>query len=310
MWGGKLSWGGMRLRQPYSPLASYTAPVEPGRLATVVFGIGLVALCFFAAQIALGLLAVPHAEDGAGYSRPQIAAYLAGFLAPALLLALWVRRCHGQPPASLLGPLPLAGRQFSRALTALALLAAVLLVLPPWPIAAELERVNPLLPWLFWLAPMALLILIQTAAEELLFRGYLLQQIAARWQSPWAWMVAPSVLFGLLHIPNGTSSAESAVIAIWITGFALISSDLVARSGTLAPSIALHWANNLVALLLNGERGAPFERLALLVWPNDDAGLAAMSVADVLSPLGLIAIFIAFLPVIVCWLAVRLAIRR
>jgi DNA-directed RNA polymerase subunit RPC12/RpoP len=44
-------------------------------------------------------------------------------------------------------------------------------------------------------------VLIQTGAEEVLFRGYLQQQLAARFASPIAWMVLPSAIFALPALP-------------------------------------------------------------------------------------------------------------
>ena len=53
--------------------------------------------------------------------------------------------------------------------------------------------------WLSFL-PLAMAgILLQTGAEELLFRGYLQQQFAARFKSAGPWLILPSVLFGLAH---------------------------------------------------------------------------------------------------------------
>jgi membrane protease YdiL (CAAX protease family) len=48
--------------------------------------------------------------------------------------------------------------------------------------------------------PLALVgVLIQTGAEEVLFRGYMQQQLAARFSSPILWMVLPSAIFAALH---------------------------------------------------------------------------------------------------------------
>ncbi|MEO1363377.1 MAG: CPBP family intramembrane glutamate endopeptidase, partial [Pseudomonadota bacterium] len=75
--------------------------------------------------------------------------------------------------------------------------------------------------------------------------------------------------------------------------------DLTARSGTLGPAIAVHFFNNVQAILLASPRGE-MSGLALFVMPfgmGDEAQMAALMPVD----LGWM---------IVAWLAARLALRR
>lgn len=304
----------MARRTPYAPLAEFAAPVTAGPVWRVVLGTALVALSYVVAQMVVGALVMPAQGSDTALPGPltrlQIAAYLGTFALPLAVLLRWTTWRHHRPGASLFGPRALAIAQFRRALGALILLAAALTILPPWLQATDYLRLNPLGPWLLWFAPMALAVLIQSTAEEALFRGYLMQELAARSRSPMMWMLAPSLLFGLLHLPNGTSPAEAAMFGLWIGAFALMAADLTARAGSLGPAIAFHWANNLQSLLINGEAGSPFEAAALIVWPSNDAALAGLTVSDVFSPVGLFSVGFGLLPVVVAWLAIRLAIRR
>ena len=100
------------------------------------------------------------------------------------------------------------------------------------------------------LLPLALLaILIQTGAEELLFRGYLQQQLTARFANPLVWMLVPSLLFGLAHFdPAGMGSTAPLMLAA-ATIFGLLAADLTAKTGSIAAAWGFHFANNCLALL-------------------------------------------------------------
>lgn len=166
-------------------------------------------------------------------------------------LGVWlaVRLLHGRGWRSLFGHPPAVLRDFVLGSAmlfgvggGLALLAAPLL--PP---------LTPALAPSVWLMvlPLAVLgLLVQTGAEELVFRGYLQQQLAARFAAPAIWMGLPSILFGLAHY-----APESAPGTVWLvvaaTGlFGLIAADLTARTGNLGLAWGLHFANNVLAILV------------------------------------------------------------
>lgn len=95
----------------------------------------------------------------------------------------------------------------------------------------------------------ALLVPFQAAAEEIFFRGYLLQRIAARAPHPLAWAVLPSAIFGLLHLGGDGGAYEWGYVAATFT-FGLLASIVVWRTGGLSHVIGFHVANNLFALVL------------------------------------------------------------
>ena len=152
--------------------------------------------------------------------------------------------------------------------------------------------------WLMFLPLTVLGLIIQVSAEEILFRGYLQSQLAARFAHPAVWMILPSVLFGLLHYQPGVMGDAAWLIVIWAIFFGLAAADLTARSGTLGPAIALHLINNLSAIALIAPQGN-FDGLALFTYPfgpGDTALLMQWLPVDLL--------------VLLCsWLAARLALR-
>jgi membrane protease YdiL (CAAX protease family) len=205
---------------------------------------------------------------------------------------------HKRAPATLIGPPGLAGRQFAAVAIAIILLMVALSVLPPYGYGAPLEQNMSVGRWVV-LLPFALIaVLVQTGAEEIFFRGYIQQQLAARFKSPLVWMVLPAGLFGLGHYLPQSAGSNAGTIALWATVFGILMADLTARAGTLGPAIAVHFFNNVSAMILIS---VPDEMsgLALYVLPfgiSDEAQMAMWLPVD-------------FGFMIVSWLAARLAIR-
>lgn len=214
-------------------------------------------------------------------------------------VAVVVRVLHKRPVRSLLGPLPLAWAHFRSVSIMLIVLGIVLFVLPPWDMGGDMVPNMALSRWLILLPLSLLAVLIQVSAEEIVFRGYVQQQLAARFRSPLIWMVLPSVLFALGHYLPDMAGENALVIALWAGMFGMLMADLTARSGSLGPAIAVHFCNNVSAILV-------------VSLPDDLSGLALY-----LTPFGMqdTDALAAWLPVdfammLVFWLAARLAIRR
>ncbi|MFK7878684.1 CPBP family intramembrane glutamic endopeptidase [Roseobacter sp.] len=224
---------------------------------------------------------------------------LGGFGFIILGVAIALRVVHSRGFAGIFGDLPLCWAQMRAVLTLLVLINLLIWILPPWDMGAPVEFNMKLSRWLILLPFSLLAVLIQVSAEEVLFRGYIQQQLAARFNSPLIWMLFPAVLFGLGHYMPEEAGTNATAIAIWAVAFGVLMADLTARAGTLGPAIAVHFANNVTAILI-------------ISLPDNLSGLALY-----LSPfsLGDSEAVRAWLPVdfgfmIVSWLAARLAIRR
>lgn len=212
-------------------------------------------------------------------------------------LGLAMAAVHGRHWTQVIGPFGPALAQGRRVLLILAALYAVMALIP----MPESFAIQPNLALSTWLAflPLALVgLIIQVSAEELIFRGYLQSQLAARIAHPIVWMVLPSALFGMLHFQPTMLGNAAWLVVLWATLFGIAAADLTARSGTLGPAIALHLVNNFSAILLIAPQGN-FDGLALSTYPfgPDD-----------------ISVLLAWMPVdlmmLLCsWLAARLALR-
>ena len=200
---------------------------------------------------------------------------------------------------SIIGPPRVVARQFIWVSLYLMVLGAVLVLLPPYQMDAPMVPNLPALTWLALLPLSLIVVLIQTGAEEILFRGYIQQGVAARFRHPLIWLVVPSVLFALGHYVPAEAGENAALIAIWAGVFGFLMADLTARAGTLGPAIAVHFFNNIVALLLFASPTS-LNSLALYLLPYE------MSDAQALRPW----LVVDFVMMGVSWLAARLAIRR
>jgi membrane protease YdiL (CAAX protease family) len=212
-------------------------------------------------------------------------------------LAVILPIVHRRGLASLIGPLPLAARQFGRALAAMLLLYGVVMLIPmPEGVAPE-PNLDPG-TWALFLLPALLALFCQVFAEELLFRGYLQSQLAARFASPLVWLVGPSVGFAVLHFNAMSYGGTAWIVVLWAGAFGLAAADLTARFGTLGPATALHFINNFSAILIAAPEGQ-FDGMALYAYPfamDDTAMITAMMPVDVL--------------ILICgWLAIRVALR-
>lgn len=210
-----------------------------------------------------------------------VVALLAGFGGLALGTIAAVRIVHRRGLPSLIGPGPRALRHFVLGavlpVPVYGLGALAWVALAGFPVAGVAPGV-----WLFWLAPLILALLVQTGAEELIFRGYLQQQLAARFKSPLVWMLLPSLGFGLLHY-EPAMMGENVWLVVGATAlFGLVAADLTARSGTLGLAWGLHFANNFLALALIAPQG-DLAGAALLLLPfglSDTAEMRGMLLFD------------------------------
>ena len=150
----------------------------------------------------------------------------------------------------------------------------------------------PFAQWIWWVAPVVALVFIQATGEELIFRGYLLQQLAGRTKSWLIWALLPSFVFGLLHYSGREDGGDLYYIAV-TTVIGLTFCALVWRSGSLWSAIGLHVTVNALALTVVGPEGALggtqlwlFPESAFLPLIQMDLAIAVLVLGFVISPLG------------------------
>ena len=94
-----------------------------------------------------------------------------------------------------------------------------------------------------------ILIPIQTSAEELLFRGYLLQWMGLRLKNPWVLAVLNGALFFLPHFANPEMATNSILIGLgyFVMGFFL--TFITLRDNGVELALGMHAGNNLFTAL-------------------------------------------------------------
>lgn len=244
--------------------------------------IAWMALIGVAVTFAVGLAEAEHTmgQVGVGSSPLSILVLLATFAGLILGTFAAVRWVHKRPVASLFGPRDLLLRDFGVAFGVFMLVSLPGIV---WVLASDtLTPGVPLATWALFVMPVLLGLLLQTGAEEIVFRGYLQQQLAARFAARWVSFVVPSILFGLLHYAPA-EMGQGAWLLVGLTGFfGLLMADLTARSGTLGLAWGMHFGNNILAILIF-TTGEALDGVALFRLPyslTDPSSVAGLLLAD------------------------------
>ncbi len=282
------------------------APARPtAQLGRIIGGVVLIVFGFIALNVLFFQIMrlfpgwsdlAPHLSDG---TVPMAIWVLLLNFAPLLLsLAIVLHVLHSRSVVALLGPRRLVLFDTRRVLRRAVPLYLVIFLIPlPDALAAEWNM--SLSAWLVLLPLSVPLLILQVTTEEVLFRGYLQSHLAARSSSPLVWMLVPSALFAFLHYDPETFGPNALALA-GVTGlFALAAADLTARAGNLGPALALHFINNVVALLVTSMDGY-WDGLALFTVPYDPSNVEAVQGS---LPIEVLVIFCG-------WLVARIAIRR
>ena len=245
--------------EPQDPPSGLTYPVvlrRPGFSGfTALFG-ALLAFIGFALVVPLvsalvtwvGFL-VRGGGDFEAYSAAASAYELpegpaAGHLALAALIPLCVvlvRYVHGMRPRWLASVQP--GVRW-RYLALSLLVAAVILNAVTW--ASFWFGEMPVFHggqdgWVWFLLVVGITSPLQAAAEEVFFRGYLLQVIGSATGRAWAGVVGSALVFALLH------GVQNPALFAHRLAFGLVAGALVVVTGGLEAGIAAHVVNNVAA---------------------------------------------------------------
>lgn len=130
-----------------------------------------------------------------------------------------------------------------------------------------------------------LLLPVQTTAEELFFRGWLLQWFSQRFSSIWMLSVLSGVAFAIPHManPEALSSPVLAFITFAAVGFVL--GWVTVRDRSLEIAIGAHAAHNLFLSLIAGYEGGALPAEALFVTESAELGAGSVLVTVLLIPI-------------------------
>lgn len=204
---------------------------------------------------------------------------------------------HRRNPRSLIGPGPRTLRQGTiAAATALMFLGCLAALALPFSDPVSLNMAPAL--WLAWLPLGLAALILQTGGEEILFRGYLQSQLAARFDSRLIPILIPSILFGLAHYVPGFPPPAALTYVLIATLFGILAADLTSRTGSIGAAWGFHLANNALAVLIVAPAGSI---TGLALWQSGiEFGPEALT-----SPLATLEVLV----LLATWLLIRRVLR-
>ena len=90
---------------------------------------------------------------------------------------------------------------------------------------------------------------IQTSAEELFFRAYILQGVGLRTRNIWILCAISGLLFGLPHLLNPEASVNYPLLFLYYFAFGFSLAYITLREGRLELALGAHAANNLFSFI-------------------------------------------------------------
>ncbi|HSF94905.1 MAG TPA: type II CAAX endopeptidase family protein [Thermohalobaculum sp.] len=291
-----------------SPLEQFAAPgtLRPG-LWRLVVGVAIILLIWvlwtaavLAAVALVNLASGMSVDDALTAMQAQIGSGepLGVILTLLTFAGIWpgtwaaLRLMHAQRFATLLSPTGLM--RWSEFGTGLLLAVGFWLLTLAFGMAlagAPARSDLPLGLWLAALSPLAVLVFFQASGEELIFRGYILQQLASRYRSPMIWAFLPSFLFGLLHYSGGAGLGIGWHYVAVTTLFGLAAAAMVWRTGSLALAMGMHTGMNMFSLsvvgidgIIDGTQLFIYDGASARVLFLTDGTATAILLAFVLSP--------------------------
>ncbi|MEM9778582.1 MAG: type II CAAX endopeptidase family protein [Pseudomonadota bacterium] len=245
-------------------------------LGQVVATVVLFPAFAFAASRITGAPFGPTFNDISLLTTPLgLVAALSSFAGSALFVWAAVRWLHKIDPRSLLS---FAGR-FDWRDMGLGFAAVLAIGAVAVAVTLPFQDYTPNAPWSLWLVwalPVLLVTFIQVFTEELIFRGYLQSQLAARFASPLICIGGPSLLFGAAHIGNAAAFGSNAwLVLLAPTLVGLIAADITIRTGGIGAATGIHLGNNIIGLLFVAVPG-PFGVVSLYLHPIDLADASSV----------------------------------
>ena len=198
-----------------------------------------------------GIPAVVSVADGEESGTVRYLTVSASFI--AMLVGLWlaVRYVHRRRFGTLVAPdgrlrwgQVLRGGLYWTAGTLVASAVEWVVARPEITYSLEPGRFLLLLPLILVLTPL------QTTAEELFFRGYLLQGLGLRTRRTVVLVAVSGLLFAVHHLGNPEVGSGFALLATYYFLFGAFATVVALRAGSLHLVIGIHAANNLLGALV------------------------------------------------------------
>lgn len=138
----------------------------------------------------------------------------------------------------------------------------------------------------------------QATGEELLFRGWLAQQIGRVARNPWVLGAITSAAFALLHGANPEALKFGPAILLVYFGIGAVLFYAVWREGGLEVAFALHWINNMLLTLVrpsDTDGSLVLGNYTLLIYEGSFSASAAAALGQGIVQIGFLGLMLVLL---------------
>ena len=129
-----------------------------------------------------------------------------------------------------------------------------------------------------------LLIPVQTTAEEVFFRGWLMQWFSQRFSSIWILSALSGIAFALPHMANPEALSQPVLAFITYASVGFVLGWVTVRDRSLEIAIGAHAAHNLFLSLVAGYEGGALPAEALFVTDSAELGIGNIVFTALLIP--------------------------
>jgi membrane protease YdiL (CAAX protease family) len=130
-----------------------------------------------------------------------------------------------------------------------------------------------------------LLIPVQTTAEEVFFRGWLMQWFSQRFSSIWVLAALSGIVFAVPHMANPEALNQPLLAFITYASVGFVWGWVTVRDRSIEIAIGAHAAHNLFLSLIAGYEGGALPAEALFVTDSAELGIGSVVFTAVLIPI-------------------------
>jgi membrane protease YdiL (CAAX protease family) len=187
----------------------------------------------------------------------SLAVTLFPFVLAFLSILVVVRLIHGRPASSLAAPAqPFRWGRLAQGFAAWFAVGAVVTVVEALIFPGRYSFTLDLGALLPFAVVAVLLFPLQSSAEELFFRGYVLQALGLRLRQPLLLAVVTGLFFALLHIENPEVGSEFWLVMGFYFVFGVALALFTLRDNGLELALGIHAGNNLFTALIANFKGS------------------------------------------------------
>jgi membrane protease YdiL (CAAX protease family) len=192
--------------------------------------------------------------SGAGFVGipviPEFLATILSFIPLIVATLLAVRFIHARSLRTLVtGEARIRWRRIFAGAGVWFVIAALVSMIESWLYPGRYILTFQAVTWTAYAVIALIFIPMQTSAEELFFRGYLLQWIGLRLKNKWVLAIFNGALFFLPHIANPEMAANSILIGLGYFALGFFFTLITLQDNGMELALGMHAANNLFASL-------------------------------------------------------------